>query len=150
VAIEKWVGGASLAWFILFVGEILSMFNFLAHHTDKEIEALLPSLQGGPEMLEFISIGIGPALILAGLSYLLSRRYGSRLVGSMIVAGGVILLGGMYYANSLLSTISASYLVTEVKLSPPIFIAVSIPVMIIGCLLFKTKPRPKKDYFFDR
>jgi hypothetical protein len=150
VAIEKWVGGASLAWFILFIGEILSMFNFLAHHTAQEIEDLLPSLQGGPEMLEFISIGIGPALILAGLSYLLSRRYGSRLVGSMIVAGGAILLGGMYYANTLLSTISASYLVTEVKLSPPIFMAVSIPVMIIGGLLFKTKPKPKKDYFFDR
>jgi len=81
---------------------------------------------------------------------LLSRRYGSKFIGSMVVAGGAILLVGMYYANTLLSTLSATYLVTEVTLSPPLFMAVSIPVMIIGCLLFKTKPRPKKDYFFDR
>ena len=146
MAIEKWVGGASLAWFILFVAEILSLFNFLAHTTPVELEGF----DIGPKMLEFISIGIGPALILAGLSYLLSRRYGSKFIGSMVVAGGAILLVGMYYANTLLSTLSATYLVTEVTLSPPLFMAVSIPVMIIGCLLFKTKPRPKKDYFFDR
>jgi hypothetical protein len=146
VAIEKWVGCASLVWFILFVAEILSLFNFLAHASPTDIQGF----EIGPRMLEFISIGIGPALILAGLSYLLSRRYGSRLIGSMVVAGGAILLGGMYYANTLLSTLNATYLVTEVTLSPPLFMAISIPVMIIGGLLFKTKPRPKKDYFFDR
>src|SRR5438309_9686553 len=97
----------------MFVAEILSLFNFLSHHTQKEIEVLIPNLQGGSTMLEFISIGVVPALILAGSSYMLSRRYGSRPVGSMIVAGGAVLLGGMYYANYLLSTISASYLVTE-------------------------------------
>ena len=146
MAIEKWVGCASLVWFILFVAEILSLFNFLAHASPTDIQGF----DIGPRMLEFISIGIGPALILAGLSYLLSRRYGSRLIGSMVVAGGAILLGGMYYANTLLSTLNATYLVTEVTLSPPLFMAVSIPVMIIGGLLFKTKPGPKKDYFFDR
>ena len=146
MAIEKWVGGASLAWFILFVAEILALFNFLAHAPVTNIQ----DVDIGPKVLEFISIGIGPALIFAGLSYLLSRRYGSRLTGSMIIAGGAILLGGMFYANTLLSTLNATYLVTEVTLCPPVFMAVSIPVMIIGGLLFKTKPRPKKDYFFDR
>ena len=143
MAIEKWVGIASLAWFILFVAEILSLFNFLAHGSPTDIQGV----DIGPKMLEFISIGIGPALILAGLSYLLSRRYGSRLIGSMVVAG---VLGGMYYANTLLSTINTTYLVTEITLSPPLFMAVSIPVMVVGGLLFKTKPRPKKDYFFDQ
>lgn len=146
MAIEKWVGGASIAWFILFVAEILSLFNFLAHTLPSDIQGFTV----GPKILEFISIGIGPALILAGLSYLLSRRYGSRLIGSMVVADGAILFGGMYYANTMLSTLNAAYLVTEVTLCPPIFMTVSIPVMIFGGLLFKTKPKPKKDYFFDR
>lgn len=146
MAIEKWVGGASLVWFILFVAEILSLFNFLAHTLPSDIQGF----EIGPKMLEFISIGIGPALILAGLSYLLSRRYGSRLIGSMVVADGVILLVGMYYANTLLSSLNAAYLISEVTLCPPIFMAVSVPVMIFGGLLFKTKPKPKKDYFFDR
>jgi len=146
VAIEKWVGGASLVWFILFVAEILSLFTFLAHTLPSDIQGF----EIGPKMLEFISIGIGPALILAGLSYLLSRRYGSRLIGAMVVADGAILLGGMYYANTMLSTLNPVFLITEVTLCPPIFIAVSIPVMIFGGLLFKIKPKPKKDYFFDR
>ena len=146
MAIEKWVGGASLVWFILFVAEILSLFNFLAHTPPSDIQGF----EIGPKMLEFISIGIGPALILVGLSYLLSKRYGSRLIGAMVVADGVILLGGMYYANTLLSTLNATYLIAQVTLCPPIFMAVSIPVMIFGSLLFKTKPKPKKDYFFDR
>ncbi len=146
MAIEKWVGGASVIWFILFVAEILSLFNFLAHAQSSDIQGF----EIGPKMLEFISIGIGPALILAGLSYLLSRRYGSRLIGSMVIADGAILLGGMYYASTLLSALNPIFLVTEVTLCPPIFMAVSIPVMIFGALLFKTKPKPKKDYFFDR
>ncbi len=142
MAIEKWIGAASLGLFIMFVGEILSIFNFLIQPS-QEIEA-------GPKILEFISIGIAPALILAGSSYMMSRRYGSRLIGSMIIAGGAVTLGGMYYANTLLSHISQSYLVTEVTIIPPLFMAVSIPTMIVGGLLFRIKPKPKKDYFFDR
>ena len=142
MAIEKWIGAASLGLFIMFVGEILSIFNFLTHPA-QEIEP-------GPKILEFISISVVPALILAGSSYLLSKRYGSRLIGSMIIAGGAVTLGGMYYAGTLLSHISQSYLVTEVTITPPLFMAASIPTMIVGGLLFRIKPKPKKDYFFDR
>jgi len=142
VAIERWVGAASLGLFIMFVAEILSALNFFMHPTYV--------VDPGATFLEFISIGIVPALILAGSSYMLSRRYGSRLIGSMIVAGGVITLGGMYYANTLLSYLSSQYLVTEVRLTPPLFMATSIPTMIVGGLLFRLKPRPKRDYFFDR
>jgi hypothetical protein len=141
VAIEKWIGAASLGLFIMFVAEILSVFNFLTH-PNQEIEP-------GPKILEFISIGVVPALILAGSSFMLSRRYGSRLIGSMIIAGGAVTLVGMYYASTLLSHIGQSYLVTEVTITPPLFMATSIPTMIVGSLLFRIKPKPKKDYFFD-
>ncbi len=142
MAIERWISAASLGLFIMFVGEIISVFHYLINPF-QEIEP-------GSQILEFISIGIVPALILAGSSFLMSRRYGSKLVGSMIVAGGAVTLGGMYYANTLLSQIGASYLITEVTVTPPLFMAVSIPTMIIGCMLFRIKPKPKKDYFFDR
>ena len=141
MAIEKWVSVASLGLFIMFVAEILSVFNFLIHPSQE--------IDPGPKVLEFISIGAAPALILAGAAFMLSRRYGSRFIGSMIIAGGAVLLVGMYYANTLLSQINQSYLVTEVTTTPPLFMAVSIPTMIVGGLLFKLKPKPKKDYFFD-
>jgi hypothetical protein len=65
----------------------------------------------------------------------------------MIIIGGAVLLVGMYYANTILSNIDKPYLVTEVIITPPLFMAVSIPVMITGALLFRLKPRPKKQYF---
>ena len=139
MAIEKWIAAASLGLFAMFVAEILTIFNFLINPS-QEIE---PS----GKILQYISIGVAPAIILAGTSFLLSRRYGSKLIAAMIITGGAILLGGMYYANTLLPQISKQYLVTEVTITPSLFMAVSIPVMVVGALLFRTKPKPKKQYF---
>src|SRR3989337_338555 len=139
MAIEKWVAAASLGLFVMFVAEIITVFNFLANPTQE--------IQPGGKILQYISIGVAPAVILAGTSYLLSRRFGSRFIGSMIIAGGAVLLAGMYLANIMVGNIPSQYLVTEVKITPPVFMAVSIPVMIVGALLFRLKPKPKKIYY---
>lgn len=139
MAIEKWVAAASLGLFVMFVAEIITIFNFLSDPTQE--------IQPGGKILQYISIGVAPAVILAGTSYLLSRRFGSRLIGSMIIAGGAILLAGMYLANIMVTNIPPQYLVTEVTVTPPLFMAVSIPVMIVGALLFRLKPKPKKIYY---
>jgi hypothetical protein len=141
MAIEKWVAAASLGLFIMFVAEILTVFNYMIINPSQEI------LQPGGKILQYISIGVAPAVILAGTAFLLSRSYGSRSIAAMIIAGGAILLVGMYYANTLLLQISKSYLVTEVTITPPLFMAISIPIMIVGVILFRIKPKPKKQYF---
>lgn len=140
MAIEKWTAVASLGLFVMFVAEILTIFNYLINPS-QEIEP-------GTKILQYISISVAPAVILAGSSFLMSKRYGSKPIGTMIMIGGVVLLGGMYYANTLLPQIGKSYLVTEVTLTPPLFMAVSVPVMIVGAILFRIKKtRPKKEYF---
>ncbi|HXV38008.1 MAG TPA: hypothetical protein VD699_00325 [Nitrosopumilaceae archaeon] len=139
MAIEKWVAAASLGLFVMFVAEIITVFNYLSNPTQE--------IQPGGKILQYISIGVAPAVILAGTSYLLSRRFGSRFIGSMIIAGGAILLAGMYLANIMVANIPPQYLVTEVTVTPPLFMAVSIPVMIVGGLLFRLKPKPKKIYY---
>ncbi|HSF28669.1 MAG TPA: hypothetical protein VLA53_06585 [Nitrosopumilaceae archaeon] len=139
MAIEKWVAAASLGLFVMFVAEIITIFNYLSNPTQE--------IQPGGKILQYISIGVAPAVILAGTSYLLSRRFGSRFIGSMIIAGGAILLAGMYLANIMVANIPPQYLVTEVTVTPPLFMAVSIPVMIVGGLLFRLKPKPKKIYY---
>jgi len=142
VAIERWIAAASLGLFIMFVAQIISISVFLSH----------PSYDIDPSSLirEFISISAAPALILTGSSFLLSRRYGSRLNGSIIITGGIVTLAGMYYVNTLIPRISDAYVVPELTTIPTLFMAVSIPVMVVGGLLFRLKPRPKRDYFFDR
>jgi hypothetical protein len=143
VAIERWIAAASLGLFILFVAELASISIFLAH----------PSYDIDPSsmMREFISINGAPALILVGSSFLLARRYGSRLCGSLIIAGGIVTLVGMYYVNTILiPKVPLANLVSELSITPILFMALSMPVMVVGGLLFRIKPMPKRDYFFDR
>ena len=143
MAIEKWVAAASLGMFCMFVAELASVSIFLKH----------PSYDIDPssQVREFISISGAPALILAGSSYLLARRYGSRLCGSLIIAGGIVTIIGMYYVSTVLvPNINPVYLVSELSITPTLFMAISIPVMVVGGLLFRIKSKPKRDYFFDR
>ena len=140
MGIEKYIAAASLGLFIMFVGEILTLYNFMI---DPQID-----VEPEPKVLQYISIGVAPAVILCGTSYIMSKRYGSKTVGKMIIAGGAILLVGMIIAQLLLDEIDEIYLLQAVTLTPPLFMAVSIPVMITGILLLREKKkRPKKEYF---
>lgn len=142
MAIEKWVAVASLGLFVMFVAQMISISVYLSH----------PSYDVDPssDIKEFISISVAPALVLAGSSFVLARRYGSRLVGSLLISGGLVTIAGMYYVGTLIPHIAPAYVVPDLTIAPIIFTATSIPVIIIGSLLFRVKPMPKRDYFFDR
>lgn len=139
MAIEKYLALASLGLFVMFGGEINVFYNYLiAPRVEVEPE---------PQILMYISIGVAPAMSIAGTAFLMSKRYGSRSIGSIIIAGGVVLFASMFYANTLVPKIDKNYLVYAVQTIPPLFMAVSIPIMVVGGFLFRTKKRPKKEYF---
>ncbi len=142
MAIERWVAAASLGLFVMFVAQMISICVYLTHPS-HDID---PSSQ----IREFISISVAPALVLAGSSFVLARRYGSRLVGSLLITGGIVTIVGMYYVNTLILQIIPAYVVPELTASPIVFTISSIPVIAIGVLLFRLKPMPKRDYLFDR
>ena len=106
------------------------------------------SLTFEPEskILQFISIGAAPGLVMSGTSYMLARKFGSKQIGWLVIAGGIVLLVGMSYAYTILDSIDKDYQVFTVIITPPLFMVVSIPVMIVGALLFRLKKRPKR-YF---
>lgn len=140
MAVEKYVAAASLGLFAIFVGEIITLYDFMIE-PQREVEP-------APKVLQFISIGIAPALVLAATSFIMAKKYGSKQIGAMIIAGGAVLLGGMSYAYTLLDKIDSSHLVFAVSITPPLFISVSIPVIAVGILLLREKKkRPKKEYF---
>jgi len=146
MSLEKWSAIASIGLFAMFVGEMISIYHFMT-----DVSANLEfgvAFDPTPKILQFISIGVAPASILAGLSFILSKRYGSKQIGSMILGGGMILLIGMVYCYTLLGKLVVSYVTDSVMITPPLFIGISIPVIIVGLILIKTnKPRPKKEYF---
>ena len=131
---------AGIGLYAIFVGEIISIFNFMIDPT------LTDFFEPESKILQFISIGVAPAVIMSGTSYLIARKFGSKQIGRLIIAGGIVLLVGMSYAYTMLDSIDKDYHVFTVIIVPPLFMAVSIPVMIVGALLFRIKKRPKK-YF---
>ncbi len=143
MAIEKYIAAASLGLFVMFVGEIITIYDYMS----EEPESRGLQLEPAPKIFQFISIGVAPAVVLAGVSFILSKGYGSKLIGTMIIAGGAILLVGMYYANLLVSNIESVYLTDSVLFTPPLFMEVSIPVMVVGALFFRIKIRKKKKDF---
>ena len=134
-----YIAMAGIGLYAIFVGEIVSIFHFMSEQTFETFEP-------ASKILQFISIGVAPAVIMSGTSYMLARKYGSKQIGWLVIAGGIVLLVGMSCAYTMLDSIDKDYQAFTVIITPPLFIVVSIPVMIVGALLLRIKKRPKR-YF---
>jgi hypothetical protein len=146
MGIEKWIAVTSLALFFMFIGEMISIYLFMTDVPETFEFGL--DFDADPKILQFISIGVAPAAVMAGLSYLMARRYGSKPIGYLIIAGGVVMLIGMAYCYTLVDKIGEVYMSDMVTYVPILFMVLSIPVMVVGATLLKTKKkRPKKEYF---
>ena len=133
-----YIAMASIGLYAMFVGEIISIFNFM---NDPKI-----AIEPASKVLQFISIGAAPGVIMSGTSYMIARKFGSKQIGWLVIAGGVVLLVGMSYAYMMLGSIDKDYQVFTVMITPPLFMLVSIPIIVVGALLFRLKKRPKR-YF---
>ena len=138
MAMEKYIAIAGIALCVMFVGMIITIFQFMNEPTID--------IHPAEKVLQFISMSVAPATVMFGTSFMLARKFGSRQIGSLIIIGGIIVLIGMFFANTLIDDIDKSYRVYTVTITPPLFMLVSIPIMIFGALLFRLKKRPKK-YF---
>jgi|TARA_B100000029_G_scaffold222713_1_gene220548 hypothetical protein len=147
MALEKYTMAASLGLYVFFVAEIITIFIYMTSPPADEFVAIEPEAK----IFQFISLSIAPAMVMTGLSFLLAKRYGSRPISIAIMGGGVILLVGMFYANTILEDVEQMYLVDTVTITPPLFMGISIPIIVLGAILFRIKKeRPKKRYFDDR
>ena len=146
MALEKWVAIASIGLFAMFSGEMISIYYFMTTPSSEfEFGTIF---EANPKILQFISIGVAPASILAALSFLMSRRYGSKPIGLMIIVGGLIMFSGMAVCYSMVDKINDEFMTETVRLVPVLFMALSAPVVVVGLKLLKTKKkRPKKEYF---
>jgi len=146
MGIEKWVAAVSVGLFLMFIGEMISIYTFMTDVPEDFRFGL--DFDATPKILQFISIGVAPASLMAGLSFLMSRNYGSKPVGYLIIGGGIVLMIGMAYCYTLVEKIEEHFISDTVTYTPVLFMVLSIPVMIVGASLLKIKKkRPKKEYF---
>ena len=146
MTLEKYLAIAGLALSIFFVAEIITLFNFMINPSDSADFGF----EAAPKIFQFISLSIAPAAIVFGVSFVLSKRYGSKLNGMLMITAGVIILAGMILAYTMIEHVQEKLMDISVEITPVIFMIVSIPIIIFGVRLLKTRPRkPKKNYLED-
>jgi len=146
MAIEKWLAVTSLGLFAMFAGEMISIYYFMTD-VPEAIEFSI-TFDANPKIFQFISIGAAPAGILAAVPYIMTKRYGSKPIGGLIIAGGIVMFIGMVVSYSLVDKIDDVYITDVVKYSPVLFMVLSAPVIAVGAYLSKEKKkRPKKEFF---
>ena len=143
-----YIAMAGIGLYAIFVGEMISIFNYMLEPSGEALldDFIKPPVDASGKILQFISIGVAPGLVMSATSYMIARKFGSKQIGWLIIAGGLVLLIGMFYANTMIDGIEKDLRVFTVTITPPLFMAVSVPMMIVGALLFRIKKRPKK-YF---
>ena len=144
MALERYLAIAGFALSVFFVAEIITLFNFMVNPSGNF------GFEAAPKIFQFISLSIAPAIILFSVSFVISKRYGSKINGALIISGGVIVLAGMIFSYTMIDDIQEKLIDSTVEITPLIFIVVSFPIIFIGMRLLKTKPRrPKKNYLED-
>ena len=103
MAIEKYMAIAGLALCIFFVAEIITIFNYMSTSLLEDVILF----EAKPKIFQFISMSIAPATIMFGVSFWLSKRYGSKLNGSLITLGGIVVLIGMGFVYAMIPNIDA-------------------------------------------
>jgi len=145
MALEKYMAIAGLALSIFFVAEVLTLFNFMIDPADNDSFGF----EAAPKLFQFISLSIAPATIMYAVSFVLSKRYGSKFNGMLIILGGIIVLLGMIYAYTMIEDLKPELVDSTVEITPFIFMGVSIPIIVVGARLLKTRPRNIKKEFID-
>ena len=144
--VEKWLAVISVALFGMFAGEMISVYYFML--TVPEDAVIAQGFDPDPKLIQFVSIGVAPAGILAAVAYIMSRNYGSKQIGSLIIVGGIVLLAGSLVVYSWVDSVPEIYVTDAVQYLPPLFMILSAPVMIVGSsLILRRKKRPTKEYF---
>ena len=144
--VEKWLAVISVALFAMFAGEMISVYYFML--TVPEDAVIAQGFDPDPKLIQFVSIGVAPAGILAAVAYIMSRNYGSKQIGSLIIVGGIVLLAGSLVVYSWVDSVPEIYVTDAVQYLPLLFIILSAPVMAVGArLILKRKKRPTKEYF---
>ena len=143
--IENWLAITSLVFFVMFVGQIISLEYLLIG--DKHPELYTQNFIDS-KLFMFYSIGVGPAGILFAVSFIMTKNYGSRSTGMIIIAGGAILLVGMLVSYFIFDSIKDDYVTDYLQVTPVLFIILSFPIFGVGAYLTRLrKIHPKKDYF---
>ena len=118
---------------MMFVLLILSFYNFLIGSEGKGPERFV-DVRG--VVIKALSISGAPSIILAGISFGLSKNYGNRLSGMLLSFTGIVLIIGMVVSLSLSSKVNSEFFHPILLIVPYTFILGGIAILIIGSIVY--------------
>jgi hypothetical protein len=124
---------ASLGLAMMFVLLVLSFYNFLIGSEGKGPERFV-DVRG--VVIKALSISGAPSIILAGISFGLSKNYGNRLSGMLLSFTGIVLIIGMVVSLSLTSKVNSEFFHPLLLIVPYTFILGGIAILIIGSIVY--------------
>jgi hypothetical protein len=124
---------ASLGLAMMFVLLVLSFYNFLIGSEGKGPERFV-DVRG--VVIKALSISGAPSLILAGISFGLSKNYGNRLSGMLLSFTGIVLIIGMVVSLSFTSKVNSEFFHPILLIVPYTFILGGIAILIIGSIVY--------------
>lgn len=142
--LEVWVSFASLGLGVMFVLLLGSFYSFLVG-PDKLGPDRYVDISG--VLIKTISISGAPSVILAAITYGLSKSHGNKLAGSVVSITGIIIIIGMSLSLGISSEIPSEFFQEIILYIPYIFVVLSIGIVIIGLkiyLISKKGVRPGK------
>ena len=117
----------------MFVLLLLSFYNFLIGSEGKGPERFV-DVRG--VVIKALSISGAPSIILAGISFGLSKNYGNRLSGMLLSFSGIVLIIGMVVSLSLSSNVNTEFFDPILLIVPYTFILGGIAILIIGSIFY--------------
>lgn len=117
----------------MFVLLLLSFYNFLIGSEGKGPERFVDVLG---VVIKALSISGAPSIILAGISFGLSKNYGNRLSGMLLSFSGIVLIIGMVVSLSLSSNVNTEFFDPILLIVPYTFILGGIAILIIGSIVY--------------
>jgi hypothetical protein len=139
---ETWVAFGSLALGIMFVILVLSFYNFLIGPEGKGPQT---SVDPFGATVQIVSISGAPSLILAGVAFATARSSAERKPAFILIATGIIFIGGMSAARIVYSKINSLFVIAGMDLVPVIFILGGIGVAGLGGYLLMTSKRTRRN-----
>ena len=133
MGLESWLSIASLGLAMMFVLLVLSFYNFLIGSEGKGPERFV-DVRG--VVIKALSISGAPSIILAGISFGLSKNYGNRLSGMVLSFTGIVLIIGMVVSLSLTSKVNSEFFHPILLIVPYTFILGGIAILIIGSIVY--------------
>jgi hypothetical protein len=118
---------------MMFVLLVLSFYNFLIGSEGKGPERFV-DVRG--VVIKALSISGAPSLILAGISFGLSKNYGNRLSGMLLSFTGIVLIIGMVVSLSLTSKVNSEFFHPILIIVTYTFIIGGIAILIIGSIVY--------------